>query len=75
MSATECLAAVNAARQARDTAADHDPCSEDTARAYLELGTAYRKLARWTDDEVAQTAMHEAALALALLAHNLRAAS
>jgi len=68
----DAVAAVNTARAARDAAADLNPLSDDAARAYLELSDAYHKLARWTDDEIAKTAMNEAAIALALLAHNLR---
>jgi hypothetical protein len=68
----QAVAAVNTARQARDDAFDLDPLSTDTVQAYVELGTAYHELARWTDDEVAKTAMYEAAIALALLAYNLR---
>jgi len=72
MTRDEAVAAVNLAREARDTAFKTDPLSTETADAYMRLGSAYRRLAMLTGDEVAHVAMHEAADALVLLAGNIR---
>lgn len=72
MTRDQALAAVTAAREARDAAFQTDPLSTETADAYMVLGSAYRRLANLTVDEVARVAMDEAADALALLAASIR---